>query len=194
MGVSSSTDGQSSASRVASSRRILILGSPGSGKTTLAIQLSRVLDLTTIHLDAHFWKPGWIATPTSQWRTTVASLVQQDSWIMDGTYESSLDLRIPAAESILLIETSRLTCLWRALKRKATVDDHRRPDAPSGQKLDLAFLRYIWHYPVVTQPFVAECIRNDGSDKNLIRLKSSVEIQTFLREVEQAVNRKLPPH
>ncbi len=187
-------DSQAAATRVASSKRILILGSPGAGKTTFAIRLGRVLDLGAIHLDAHFWKPGWLATPQSQWRTTVASLIQQDSWIMDGTYESSLDLRIPAAESIILIESSRWTCLWRALKRRATVDDHSRPDAPSGQKLELAFLRYIWQYPVVTRPFVAECIRKYGSDKDVIQLEGSPEMQEFLRNVQQIVDRETNPH
>ena len=188
----SSMDVHTAAARVASSKRILILGSPGSGKTTLAIRLGRVMDLRTIHLDAHFWKPGWISTPQSQWRTTVASLIQQDAWIMDGTYESSLDLRISAAESIILLESSRWTCLWGALKRRATVDDHHRPDAPSGQKLELAFLRYIWQYPVVTRPFVSECIRNYGPEKNVIQLEGSRKIQEFLLGVQEIVDREMP--
>ncbi len=174
---------------LASSRRILVLGSSGSGKTTFSINLSRILNLKTIHLDAHFWKPGWIATPQPQWRAIVASLVETESWIMDGTYESSLDLRIPAADSVIVIESSRWICLWRALKRKATVDDQRRPDAPGGQKLDRAFLRYIWRYPTVTRPLVFDCIRRYGPDKTTIQLEGKTEIQEFLRQIQQAVER-----
>ena len=93
----------------------------------------------------------------------------------------------PVADAVILLEASRWTCLWRAIKRRATIDDRRRPDAPSGQTLEMAFLRYIWQYPKVTQPFVAECLRQHGHAQTSIRLKSAVEIRDFLRQVEQHV-------
>lgn len=173
-------------SDVVSSQRILVLGSSGSGKSTFSISLGWILNRNVIHLDAEFWKPGWTPTPQSPWRDSVASLVQRESWIMDGTYESSLDLRIPAADCIILIESSRWTCLWHAFKRKATIDDQHRPDAPSGQKLDLPFLRYIWQYPSVTRPIVIERIEQFGPDKPVISLKGISETSDFLRQVEQA--------
>ena len=117
----------------------------------------------------------------------MASLVQQASWIMDGTYESSLDLRIPHADSIILIENSRWKCLWRAVKRRATIDDQRRPDAPDGQTLEYAFLRYIWQYPSVTRPFVHQCLQQYGAEKPVVELKGSGQIQRFLEQVEREV-------
>jgi adenylate kinase family enzyme len=104
---------------------------------------------------------------------------------MDGTYESTLDLRIPAADCIVLIDNPRWSCIWRVLKRKATVDDERRPDAPAGQKIDRAFLRYIWRYPAVTHPFVLDCIRKYGPDKATVRLRGMSEIQRCLQHVER---------
>jgi adenylate kinase family enzyme len=175
---------------LASSRRILVLGPCGSGKTTFSIRLGRILNLESLHLDAHFWKPGWIATPQNEWREIVSVLIETDSWIMDGTYESTLDLRIPAADTVILIDSPRRLCLWRVLKRRLTVDDHRRPDAPGGQKLNLAYLRYIWRYPAVTQPLVLEGIRNFGPDTKLIELRSSSDMQNFWGRVQQAVDRE----
>jgi adenylate kinase family enzyme len=152
------------------------------------------LNLQTIHLDAHFWKPGWIATAQPEWREIVSSLIDEPSWVMDGTYESTLDLRIPAADTVIVLEIPRWACLWRVLKRKATLDDRRRPDAPGGQKLDRAFLSYIWRYPAVTQLFVLDCIRKYGPDKTLIQLESSNEIQSFLRQVQRAVEQGSDRH
>jgi adenylate kinase family enzyme len=171
--------------RLATSKRILVLGSSGSGKSSLTRQLCQVLDIEPIHLDAHFWKPGWVSTPQPEWRQTVASLISRDSWIMDGTYESTLDLRIPAADTLIVLERSRLLCLWRCVKRKATIGDRQRPDAPPGQKLDLAFLRYIWHYPEVTRPFLYECIRQHGENKLLIVLRGQKEVARLLQQVEK---------
>ena len=106
---------------------------------------------------------------------------------MDGTYESTLDLRIPAADAVISIERSRWGCLWRVLKRKATVDDRRRPDAPAGQKLDLAFLRYIWQYPALTRPFVMDEIRRYGPHKTSIVLYGANQIEHLLRDLRTVV-------
>ena len=178
-------DFQSSIRQLCSAKRILVLGSSGSGKTTLTLRLAHALNIEAIHLDAIFWKPGWVSTPQPEWREVVRGLIQQESWIMDGTYESTLDLRIPAADAAIVLERSRLTCLWNVLKRKASVDDHSRPDAPAGQKLDLAFLRYIWNYPKVTRPFVLDCIQQYGQEKTLFQLTGADEIERFIHEVEQ---------
>ncbi len=120
---------------------------------------------------------------------------------MDGTYESSLDLRIPAADAIVLIENSRYTCLWRVLKRQATMDDER-PDAPPGQKLNRAvlgkrkailhyvnWLRYIWWYRSVTSPVVNDLIREYGRHKTLVKLRDSKDIKNCLQQVQLTVDR-----
>lgn len=177
-------------SRLAASKRILVLGSSGSGKTTFSLRLSRILCIDAVHLDAIFWKPGWISTPQPEWRVIVSSLIRRESWIMDGTYESTLDLRIPVSETVIVVERSRWSCLWRVLKRKATVDDRRRPDAPPGQKLDHAFLRYIWQYPAVTQPIVMDSIRQYGSDKPLILLRGLNDIEMLMRQLRRTVDQQ----
>jgi adenylate kinase family enzyme len=176
--------------RLALSKRILVLGPSGSGKTTFSTRLGRILDIETIHLDACFWKSGWIATPQSEWRANVAALIRKESWIMDGLYESTLDLRIPAADSMIVVERARLVCLWRVLKRKATIDDRNRPDAPPGQKVDRDFLRYVWRYPAVSRPFLFDCIRRYGRDKALIQLGGSNDIRRLLQQVHRAVERR----
>lgn len=169
--------------QLASSRRILVLGSSGSGKTTFSTKLARVLQLETIHLDAHFWMPGWIPTPASQWRERVCELVANQAWVMDGTYEDSLELRIPAADCIVMIERSRIGCLYRVLKRKLTIEDHCRVDAPSGQPLDLAFLRYIWQYPKVTAPIVLDRIDRFGPSTPVVRLRTFGETEQVIQDL-----------
>ncbi|MCA9138726.1 MAG: hypothetical protein KDB00_18270 [Planctomycetales bacterium] len=169
--------------QIASAKRILVLGSSGSGKTTLSIQLARILGLNMIHLDAHFWNPGWVPTSQPDWRAKVATLIEVENWVMDGTYESTLDLRIPAADALVILDRSRWGCLWRIVKRKCTIDDDHRPDAPAGQAIDRAFLSYVWRYPQKTRPFVSQCIRQYGPEKPRIELKCSRDIQEFLHQL-----------
>ncbi|MEW5922698.1 MAG: hypothetical protein AB1746_01785 [Candidatus Zixiibacteriota bacterium] len=55
--------------------KILVIGSPGAGKSTFSIRLGQLLDLPVIHLDYHFWNPGWIETDKDKWREKVVGLV-----------------------------------------------------------------------------------------------------------------------
>ena len=167
--------------RLKSARKILVLGPSGSGKTTLTLELARVLEIEPIHLDAHFWQTGWRPTPKSQWLERVRELVERGEWIMDGTYEDSLPVRIRAAEAAIVLERSRWTCLYRVFKRKLFVDDRRRLDAPPGQPVDRAFLRYIWNYPGVTQPLVWEHLRKYGDHLTIVTLRNSRETARLIR-------------
>lgn len=178
-------DCQQCIARLAASRRILILGSSGSGKTFLAVRLAGLLQLELIHLDANFWKPGWIPTPRDQWRATVSSLVQKPAWIMDGTYESSLDLRIPASDAIIYIERGRLACLWGVAKRKVTSWFGNRPDAPSGERLDRAFINYIWNFPSITRTAVFAHLEKLGRSDAVIILKGPGDVRRLLRNMRK---------
>lgn len=173
-----------------SSKRILVLGPCGSGKTCLTRQLSRILDLPAVHLDARFWRPGWISTPQPEWRGVVSSLIEQESWVMDGTYESTLDLRIPAAEAIIMVSRPRWSCLWGVVRRSLTYRNKPRPDAPSDQPIDLAYLRYIWKYPVQTDALVRELIEKHGPQLPVITLDKRESIEALFSALQAAPARQ----
>jgi len=67
-------------------QRIAVVGSGGAGKSTFATELGRRLGLPVIHLDEHYWQPGWVATPAEQWQDRQRGLVAYDCWIVDGNY------------------------------------------------------------------------------------------------------------
>ncbi|MFI7214593.1 hypothetical protein [Micromonospora maritima] len=99
-------------------RRILVVGSSGAGKSTLAGELARRLDLPLIHLDRHYWRPGWTAPDPVEFRAEVAALAARPAWVMDGNYAGTLDLRLPRADALVLCDPSRVRCLTRVLRRR----------------------------------------------------------------------------
>jgi len=170
-----------------SAKRILVLGPCGSGKTCLARELSNILELPAVHLDANFWRPGWIGTPQSEWRRKVSVLIEQDCWIMDGTYESTLDLRIPAAQAIIMVDCPRWYSLWAVVHRSLSYRNKPRPDAPPGQPIDLAYLRYIWRYPKRTDMVVRELIDKYGAHIPVIRLDKRESVVALLSALQPAL-------
>ncbi len=171
-------------SALVSSNRILVVGPSGCGKTYLARRLGQILGNPPIHLDAEFWQPGWVPTPQAEWRRAVESLVQRERCILDGTYESTLDLRIPAAQAIIVIERSRWVCLWGVIRRILIHRNRPRPDAPPAQPLDISYLRYIWGYPARTRPLLNALIKRHGQEKCVVVLNGRRGISKLIAEVQ----------
>lgn len=162
--------------------RILIIGSPGGGKSTLTRALARKLDLPITHLDVLWWKPGWVESSLLEFRAKVAAAVAQERWIIDGNFANTFDLRMPRADTIIWIDQPLHICLWRAVWRTATHFGRTRPDLAQGcpEKYDLAFYRYIWHFKRDNHPLIAQGIAQHGPQAKLIRLRNDRAIAAFI--------------
>jgi adenylate kinase family enzyme len=165
-------------------RRILVLGSPGAGKTLLSTFLSWHLGLELVRLDDFFWKPGPVRLPTDEWRMLVVKLASRPSWVMDGTYEASLDLRIPAADAIVYIQSSRWVCLWRVVTRRLLSRWRRHEESTHGHALTSFFVRYVFRFPISTQPEVFRLIAQQGRGKPLIVLGGANGVELLIRRLE----------
>ena len=98
-------------------RRILVVGSGGAGKSTFARELARRTGLPLVHLDLHYWKPGWTPTPPDEWLGRVRDLVRGDRWIIDGNYVGSLALRLERCDGVVFFDLPRLICLGGIARR-----------------------------------------------------------------------------
>ncbi|THJ64008.1 adenylate kinase [Candidatus Frankia alpina] len=166
-------------------QRVLVVGSGGAGKSTLARELARQSGLPAVHLDRHFWRPGWVATPVEEWRAVVASLVAKPAWVMDGNYGGTLDLRIPAAELIVFLDLPRRITIARVVRRWARWHGRNRPDAATGcpEKLDLAFLRWLWNYPRDGRARLLRALDTHGAAARVVRLCTAREVRLWLGAV-----------
>jgi adenylate kinase family enzyme len=101
-------------------KRILLLGCPGSGKTTLGKQLSPILNIQLFQLDDYYWKGDGTCPEEDEWFETLCSFVMRESWIIEGNYLSAFEMRIKRADSVIVLAPTTRVCLWRVLKRGVT--------------------------------------------------------------------------
>jgi adenylate kinase family enzyme len=169
-------------------KRVLVIGSGGAGKSTFARRLGARLGLPVIHLDRAYWHPGWVETPKDEWRRKVEELCAGDSWVMDGNYSGTLDLRLEACDTVVFLDLPRALCTWRVVKRSFTQRRRGRPDMGDGcrEKLDweyLKFLAWVWNYSGRSRPKMIAVLKEQGRGKQVISLRSSAEVEKFLAEV-----------
>lgn len=167
-------------------QRVLVVGSGGSGKSTVAREVGARLGLPVVHLDRHFWRAGWVETPRDEWAEVVSALVAAERWVMDGNYSGKIDLRLARADAVVLLDLPRLLCLTRVLRRWSRYRGSTRPDMTPGcpERLDWAFVHWIWAYPRQPRQRILTAVHDAGADDRLIRLRSTGEVDRWLAALE----------
>lgn len=166
-------------------KKVILVGSAGSGKSYLSKLIAKYTKLPLIHLDNEYWKPGWTETPKAEWLEKQKELVSGDSWIIDGNYNGTLELRFAAADCIIFLDMNRFKCIYRVLKRHGK----KRSDLPAylEEKKDkefLAFINWIWRFPTKGRNKILE-LHKQYSEKPFIVLKNRKEVNRFVKDLEK---------
>lgn len=98
-------------------QRINVVGTSCSGKTRLARELARRLELPHVELDALFWGPDWTPVPADRFRERVADAARGERWVMDGGYSPIRDLIWSRADTIVWLDYPMPTVLGRWARR-----------------------------------------------------------------------------
>src|SRR3954454_21024360 len=113
--------------------RILVMGSPGSGKSTFARRLSQITDIPVVSLDALYWKPGWKPSDATEFEARVAEAIRLPRWIIDGDYTWwGGDIRRNMADAVVWFDLPRRTSMIGIVSRIATSYGRVRPEMAAG--------------------------------------------------------------
>ncbi|MEO5860251.1 MAG: DNA topology modulation protein [Pyrinomonadaceae bacterium] len=162
-------------------KRVVVVGSGGSGKSTFSAELGRSSGLPVIHLDREYWRPDWEETPVDDWNARVAELLAGESWIMDGNFGGTREMRMRAADTIIFLDLPRRVCLYRILKRTFKYFGRSRPDMTEGcnERLDLKFIGWVWNYKHQSRERLLAELEGAG-EKRVIILKNQRQVSGFL--------------
>lgn len=166
-----------------SAQRIMVIGCSGGGKSTLAQHLGTQLKLDYISIDRDVrWMAGWVAREASERRARIEKLAQGDRWIMDGTYPTSFDIRVPRSDLVLWVRVPRLTALFSVYKRVYQHYGTTRPEMAEGciERLpDREFLSYIWNFEKAVAPIVESNLAEYGNKTPVLQLRSRQQMNTL---------------
>jgi adenylate kinase family enzyme len=163
-------------------QRVAVVGSGGAGKSALARQIGAITGLPVIHLDHHYWGPGWVPTPNAEWVERQRALLEGTRWVVDGNYGGTLELRATLADTIVFLDLPRRVCVSRAMRRVRS-PILQAPGCP--QKVDREFLHWIWAFPKDTRPKVLSVLGRHALTTDIVQLRSRAEVRSFLSRLRR---------
>jgi len=172
-------------------RRISVVGTIGSGKTTFAHKTSKLLSASHIELDALHWEPNWVETPNDLFRERVKQSLQGDSWVADGNYHQVRDVVWSRADTVVWLDypfrtiIARLT--RRTLRRIRTHEQLWNGNQESVRGLfsrDSVFLWAIRTYRRRRKQYPILLSKPENSHLTVVRLRSPREAEEFLSKLE----------
>lgn len=163
-------------------KRVIVIGCPGSGKTTFAVKLHRITGLTLYHLDAIWHRPDKTNIPRVEFDRKLQEIFATDRWIIDGNYARTLELRLRECDTVFFFDLPTELCLQGVRERLGK----RHDDLPwIEETFDPEFEGFMKEFPKHTLPKLYELAEKYSTEKELHIFKSREAADEFLRSLLQ---------
>ena len=157
-------------------KKIIVIGCPGSGKSTISRALHNKTGIPLYHLDMMFWNANKTTVEKSVFLERLSAVLERDEWIIDGNYASTMELRMAACDTVIFLDYPLDLCLDGIKERRGKP----RSDMPWIEtEEDAEFTEFIKNYNEQQKPKVLELF-GKYSDKNIVILESREQADAFL--------------
>ena len=161
--------------------KILIIGCPGSGKSTLSKKKNKIIKIPLYHLDLIYWKDDKTNIDKNEFISILSDILKKDEWIIDGNYSSTMEMRIKSCDTIIFLDYPLDVCLKGVNERKGT----KRSDMPWIEtEDDISFIEFIKEYNSVNRPQVL-ALFNKYPEKKIYIFKNRKEADEFVEKLKR---------
>ncbi len=177
-------------------KRISVVGTSCSGKTTFAKNLAQILNVKHIELDAVYWLPDWVERPSDEFLGLVEEATANDSWVSDGNYTRAREIVWGRATAIVWLNYSFPRTFYRALKRttrrilsgEAMWSGNRETFGKAFMSRDSILLWVLTSHREKRRRYSKMFHENELGEKEIFIFRHPREAEKFLRRVERINN------
>lgn len=164
-------------------KKIIVIGCPGSGKSTFSKQLNKFTGIPLYHLDLLYWNEDRTKLPREVFINELDSIIYKDSWIIDGNYGSTMEKRMAACDTIFFLDYPTDVCISGIMERRGKT----RSDMPwieQSDEVDEEFLSWVQDYNTESRPVVMGLLKK-YSNKEIMIFTSRNEANEYLKYLSE---------
>lgn len=157
--------------------KVIVIGSPGAGKSVFSQKLKNIIDLPLYHLDMLYHKKDGTHISKEELEEKLKNIFKEEKWIIDGNYQGTLELRLKECDTVFLLDFPLKDCLLGAESRIGV----KRDDLPwIEENFNEKFRQAIIEFPKNKLPQIYELIEKYKMNKKIIVFKTREEADNYL--------------
>lgn len=174
--------------------RISIIGGPGTGKTTLSNELSKIFNIPATHIDGIHHLANWQIRDKNERDKMILDIVEQKKWIIDGTYKDTLKARLEKSDLVIWLDYPTYMLIKGVVKRWIKGGGKEKAEIPGcKEQLTFTFLKYVSKYNKNKRKIIEDNIKEIDSNKVIIFHKQK-DLNKWLKDQkERKANAKPNP-
>ncbi len=160
-------------------KKVIIIGCPGAGKSTFARKLHKAMGLPLYYLDMLWHKPDKTNYTREEFDRSLAKIMEQDEWIIDGNYIRTLEMRLKTCDTVFLLDFPTEMCLKSVENRIGA----KREDMPWAEtEIDEEFRQWILDFPKDQLPKIYNLLDKYKESVQIVVFKTREEAENYANQ------------
>lgn len=164
-------------------KKVMVIGCPGSGKSTFSRKLHKITGIPLFHLDMMYWNADRTTVDKAVFRERLSKTIKKDEWIIDGNYESTIELRLKECDTVIFLDYPLEICL-EGIKERRGKERTDMPWVEDEDEEDAEFIEFIKNYNTQSRPQVMELL-DKYSCKDVVIFENRNKADEFLAQIKE---------